>query len=512
VLSTFFGFLTLWTYGKFANELKIQGPESQRWHPRVWTFYLLTLLFFALGLMSKPMLVSLPFVLLLLDYWPLGRSRWWPPRSPDGREKRSTPWLRMFVEKLPFLALSALVCAVTILAQRHVGAMRSLGGLPMGARVENALVSCLRYLGKMFWPANLSIIYPLPVGHWPWWSPWAGPLMAGFSAAGVWAARRRPFVATGWFWFLGMLVPVIGLVQVGGQGMADRYTYIPLVGLFIIVSWGGAEAVREWRLPEGAVVVAVACILMACGLATRRQLGYWEDGEKLFRHATEVAPLNSQAYEMVGQYLDARGAEEEAIANYRAAVEAEPGNSRAQEILGQFLYERGQVREAVEHYRAGLEVDPNDAKGHNNLGVALAAAGLTDEAIKEYRRTIELSADNADAHNNLGNALRQQGKPAEAVTEFEEALRIRPQFVEAHINLGNSLARQGNLTGAIAQYRSAISINPGSAEAHGNLGIALSRSGRRDEAVGELVEALRLKPDFGAATKELQKLQAPRAN
>ena len=480
-------------------------------------FYGLTLLFFAFGLMSKPMLVSLPFVLLLLDYWPLGRSRCWHPGSrdgatSDGREKLSTPWFRLLAEKLPLLALSAIVCAVTILAQKHIGAMRSLGSLPMGARVENALVSYARYIGKMFWPANLSIIYPFPTGHWPWWSPLAGPLMAGLCVASLWAARKFPFVATGWFWFLGMLIPVIGLVQVGAQGMADRYTYIPLVGLFIIAVWGGAEAVWRLRLPQTASVAVIACILGACAVTTRRQLGYWVDGERLFRHAVEVEPFNSQAYEMLGQYLDARGAEEEAMKNYRAAVEAEPGNSRAQEILGQDLYQRGEVQEAVEHYRAGLEVDPNDAKGHNNLGVALASEGLTDEAVGEYRAAIRLSPDNADAHNNLGNALRKQGQPTEAIQEFEEALRIRPQFPEAHINLGNSLARQGDYTGAINQYRSAISINPGSVEAHGNLGIALSRLGRRDEAVVELTEALRLKPDFSAAMKELQKLQATRAN
>ncbi len=459
VLCAFFGFLALWAYARYAAaEPNRNRPDSRR-----LLFYLLSLLLFELGLLSKPMLVTFPFLLLLLDFWPLQR---FPPFS--GRQL-----LPLLIEKVPFLLLTLISCVLTLRAQNEGGAVQPLSNLPMSERLANVPVEYFSYLAKTFWPAQLSIIYPIQrPGPAMWLMLPASFAVVGLCSFALWSMRRFPFFFVGWFWFLGTLVPVIGLVQVGSQFIADRYTYIPLIGIFIIVSWGAFMLLSRWRMPVGAGRIAVVFVLASLVLVTRWQLTFWRDGETLFRRALEVVPDNAIAYATLGQYS----------------------------------YEGGQPDRAIEDYRHALALEPNDSDTHDNLGVVLAEQGQADEAIAEYNAALRLNPSNAEAHNNLANVLHHKGRTDEAIPHFREALRLDPDFPEAHNNLGNALAGRGELTEAVSHYRAALDLNPNLAEAHCNLGLALVRLGRRDEAVTEFNATLRLKPDFAIALRALQKL------
>jgi tetratricopeptide (TPR) repeat protein len=571
VLSAWFFLLTLWAYARYAEteslKSKVQGPkseagglESETRNPRTegnpksearnpkpeargrWSrfyfrssiFYLLSLLLFALGLMSKPMVVTLPFVLLLLDYWPLGRLQL---KAQDPRRKTLFP---LVLEKLPFFALAALSSVITFMAQRKGGAVST--SLSLGARIANALVAYVRYIGKLFWPKDLSVLYPHP-GHWPAWEVIAAAVMlAGVFAVVMAGAGKRPWLAVGWLWFWGMLVPVIGLVQVGVQSMADRYTYVPLIGLLIMLAWGIDELVpvRPWR--GGALALGAAVGLAACALLTERQIGYWRDSEALFRHAVQVTRDNYLAYNNLGFYLSGQGRTAEAMENYRlslkinpayedalnnlgyalagqkkyaeaiplyeAALRIRPNHAEVHNNLGNALSETGKIDEAIKHYLIVLGEKPDHADAHNNLGIALAMKGKLDEAIAHFHEAIRCKPGYASAHSNLGNALAAQHKPAEAVKEYRESLRLNPDEAQAHNNLGNGLAEEGKVEEAIGQYREALRLNADNPEAQFNLALALLRQGQREEAATHLTEALRLKPDYAEARAQLNSLTA----
>jgi hypothetical protein len=298
VLSGLFFMLTLLMYARFVELSKVQSPKSK-------VFYALSLLLFACGLLSKPMLVTLPFVLLLLDYWPLNRF------AVSTLKFQSSTILRLALEKLPFLALSVASSAVTFVAQKD--AVQPFDRIPMGIRAVNAMVSCVRYLRKMFWPVDLAIPYPYP-GHWSFELFWLSA--AVFLAAivfVVWLGRRFPFLITGWFWYLGMLVPVIGLVQVGAQSMADRYTYLPLIGVFILLVWGAGEVLESWRLPKQVMWSMAMLILAACTARTLDQLRLWQNTETLFHHTITVTKSNAVAYYNLGEYYSGKGKLDEAV-------------------------------------------------------------------------------------------------------------------------------------------------------------------------------------------------------
>jgi Flp pilus assembly protein TadD len=420
--------------------------------------YALTLLAFTLGLMSKPMLVTLPFVLLLLDYWPLQRLA-----LPLNKSNVTS----LLVEKVPLCALAAASSVITLLVQRGAGAVE--GGLPLSVRLENAVVSCGRYVLKTFWPVDLSVIYPHPV-HWPVSTiSLSGLVVAAISACALIWARRRPWLMVGWLWFLGMLVPVIGLVQVGSQSIADRYMYLPMIGLLVAVVWAG-YGLAEWRPSVVAPLSALGVVaVLVCAAVARDQLGYWQSNEALFHHAIAVTTNNALAH------------------NCLAAA----------------LVDQGKLDEAIDEYRLSLRYWPQDAIGHNRLAGVLAAKGRYDEAISEFREALRWNPNDYASHNNLGVILVQQGRMDEALEHFREAVRLQPGDPTLHNSLAAALFRKGQLDEAIAQYRQAVQIWPEFAKAHHGLGMALARKGLLDDAISHLQTAVRLQPNYEEAQKHL---------
>ena len=411
VLSALFGLLTLMMYGRYVAETRVQGRKSR-------VFYGMALIFFLLGLMSKPMLVTLPFVMLLLDGWPLGRFK---PASGSGHQ---APLLLLTVEKLPFFALCAASSALTLMAQKD--AVQPLGHISISIRAVNAIVSYTRYLWKTLWPVNLAIPYPHPgFGNFGLFCL-ATVLMLAVTVTVIRSVRVFPFLLTGWLWYLGMLVPTIGLVQVGTQSMADRYTYLPLIGVFIIAAWGAGEFTKRWRLPQAAIWCGAFLILSLCTSRTLDQLAYWKNSGTLFGHSIEVTRVND-----VAQYN---------LGFYRAG--------------------RGELDEAMNHYLEAIRINPSYDDALNNLGVALAMRGQTDEAIARIRESIRYAPRKADAYYNLGNVFVMQHKLDDAANAYTEALRLKPDYPEAHNNIGNIYAMQGRRDLAVEHYREALRLNP----------------------------------------------------
>ena len=402
VLSTFFWMLTLWGYTAYARR-----PTRGR--------YGMVIVLFALGLAAKPMLVTLPFVLLLLDFWPLRRG--------------ALGW-RLVWEKLPLVGLAAAASVVTFLVQQRGGTVPGIEALPAGLRAQNALVSYAVYVAKALWPVHLAAFYPYPVSFPAWQVGGAVALLVGASVF-AWTARRHGYVPVGWLWYVGTLVPVIGFVQVGNQALADRYTYIPLVGLLLIVAWGVPEALDRWPgrrlvLPAGAGLVIVACMATA-----RSQVAHWRSNTTLWEHALAVTTGNHVAHNSVGNILMREGRVDEALAHYTAAV----------------------------HYRPGY------ALGHGSLGLALARQGRFDDAIAHYAEALRLDPGLANAHYNLGLALARLGRDAEALPHFEEAVRLKPDSAETRRVLAAALAAAGRTTDAVAQYAEVLRIDPEDANA-----------------------------------------------
>jgi hypothetical protein len=395
VLSGFFWFLTLYLYvGYTANRKAV--------------LYVLALVSFLLGLMAKPMLVTLPIVLLLLDYWPLGRfsSR----AQEEGQYPEGRRWIALLQEKIPFCLAALISSAVTLYAQQAGGAVPAFTVFPLSLRMENVLTSYVKYLGKTFWPHDLAVYYPFPRSV-PLWQVSGSLLCLLFlSLIALRAGRRNPLIALGWFWFIVTLVPVIGLVQVGGQAMADRYSYLPITGVFIMVAWGGQHLVRKWPGWQGLSVLLAAIIITALSVATWRQLGYWRDNISLYRHTLRVTTDND-------------------LIHYN---------------LGMTLARDGYLDAAIREYREAIRIQPRHFGAHNNLGIALAGKGELDAAIGAYKEAIRINRHGREAHNNLGVVLAAQGDLSGAIREFREALRLSPDYMDARNNLQRALAQSNN--------------------------------------------------------------------
>jgi protein O-mannosyl-transferase len=504
VLSTFFFLLTLWAYVRYVEKAKARWPKAEFETPGLLppepgprsmlhaphsTFYLLSLVLFALGLMCKPMLVTLPFVLLLLDYWPLQRL------EPGTKSSRFNTLLPFLYEKLPFFVLALAASIVTYVVQQRGGAVSSLELISVQSRIANALVAYVRYLYLTLWPAHLCVLYPysrqLAVGA----VIAAVLLLAGLSWCFLWRARRQPFLSVGWLWFLGTLVPTIGLVQVGSQAMADRYTYIPSIGLFLLVVWG-AEAVVTLR-PGGGRLVAVAGVaaLAACMVCTRVQLPYWKDSESLYRRAIAVTRDNYVAYDGLGSALEAKGLIAEALAAYSESVRLKPRYPDGHYDLGTALMRQGKLDEAIRHLAAAVEAKPAFAHAHINLGKALLEQGKLDQAAVHFGQAVRLTPDDPEAQYNLGTLLLMQGSLDPAIGALSEALRLKAGYGEAHGNLGIAFMRQGKPEQGAAHFAAAVRLNAGDPEARFNLGLALLELNRPGEAAGQFSESLRLRPD-----------------
>ena len=434
-LSAVLWMLTFAAYGWYARR-----PRLDR--------YLLVFVTFAVGLMSKPMLVTLPLVLLLLDHWPLRRV----VLDPGSDRWKKNGWL--VLEKLPLLGLSATASYIAVAMQESQGAVMATTVIDLGARVSNALLSYVTYLAKAFWPFQLAVFYPHPVSIPP--VEWLASLFV-LTVVSVFALallRQRPYLAVGWFWYLGTLVPVIGLVQVGAQAMADRYTYIPLIGIFIVLAWGAADLFGT-RLRARSLILCGSLVLALWWVGTRAQLRHWENSEALYTHAIAVTTDNFMMHHNLGVILEDQGRLDEAISHYRAAVRAN-GWRPSRLNLGVLLARQGNHAEAIEHYRAALQSNPNDSMMHNSLANSLVATGAIDEALEHFRASVRLNPRNYHAQSNYALNLVRAGRPKEAISAARAALQVNPRYAQAHNVLGMALAKTGRPQEAIAAYRDAL--------------------------------------------------------
>jgi tetratricopeptide (TPR) repeat protein len=455
VLSGLFFMLTLGAWLRY-----VKRPDSKG-------RYALVILLFALGLLSKNMLVTLPFVLLLLDYWPLNRIPDFAPKTLLG----------LIAEKWPLFVLTAISCVITFLVPEKVSMAERL---PLMLRLENAVVSYAVYLKQMVWPSGLAAIYPNPTGHLPFVQV-AGSL--ALLAAITWAVlafrKKRPYLVVGWLWYLGMLVPVIGIVQISYYAHADRYTYLPQIGLYLMAAWIAAELSAGWRHRTVLLGALSAVILAGLMYAAHIQVSYWRDGETLWRHTLAHTTDNYVALDTLGVELAERGEMDAAIDQYRQALEIRPDYPEAHNNLGIALAALGQIDEAISHYRKALEQKPDSMEIHTNLGIVLEQRGQMDEAVSHYRRALEIRPDLAENHFNTGTALAKVGRMDEALAHFQKALEIKPDYAEAHNNLGNALVLIGQDDAAIAHFRKALEIRPGYAQALFNLERSLKQQTRK---------------------------------
>jgi len=399
VLSTFFWLLTMGAYCRY-----VERPGPRR--------YLLVVLFFALGLMSKPMLVTLPFVLLLLDYWPLQRFQ------------QSAQIRRLLWEKLPLLGLSLSSSIVTMIAQKRGGALVSVETFPLTDRISNAFVAYLVYIGKTIWPSDLAVSYPYPPSLPIWQVIGAVVLMTAITITVIRKARRAPYLAVGWLWFAGTLVPVIGIVQVGIQARADRYTYVPLIGLFIMAAWGISELSRNWRYRREAAVASSVAVVVFLSLVTRTQVGYWQNSFALFEHALKVTENNYTIYYNEGTAY----------------------------LLG------GNYLEAIGDYDKAIEINPNYARAYNNRGVAHAKLGNDQQAIGDFARAIEILPQFAEAYFNRGDAYLQMDDFRRAEEDFSKAIEIKPQYAKAYYKRAYAYSKLGNKRKTIEDLETAARL------------------------------------------------------
>jgi protein O-mannosyl-transferase len=513
LLAAFFCFLMLWAYARFVEESAIssQGAVVARRTPRTSLWYCLTLLFFALGLMSKPMLVTLPFVLLLLDYWPLRRLQSpaaglisapppergdsCPQQAPQGNALGRVPtqlyssnvaadrnvraptlWQRrdtapathgpslvrnllpLLREKVPFFVLAAACSVLTYIGQAQMGALPLGSGPPPGTRAANALLSYAWYFAKTLWPNHLAGFYPYPKSFSSWEVAAALLLLAGATVLALRWRRQRPYVFVGWLWYVVTLLPVIGVIQVGEHARADRYAYLPQIGLYFLAVWGAVEFCGAWRwhrVVVGSAAAAIFAGLLACAYV---QTAYWKDSVSLWTHTLACTPASSFAHYDLAGALAAQGKWDEAISHYERALQLEPDDAVAHTDLANAFAAQGRLAEAIPQYERALQLKPDDAITHLDLGNALAAQEQLPEAIGHYERALQLDPKDAEAHNNLGIALAREGKLAEAILQYDRALQLKPNVAAAHNNLALALAEQGNLNEAIQHFQQALNL------------------------------------------------------
>jgi len=449
VLSTFFWMLTMWSYHRYT-----QNSSLHR--------YLLVFLALALGLMTKPMLITLPFVFLLLDFWPLGRLRLGHDRAL---------W-KLVWEKIPLFALSITSIIITYLALHQGGHIRSFEIYPLWTRIGNALVAYATYIGKMAWPQGLAVLYPHPGNTLPAWQMiGAGLFLMGISILVFRWTPRRPYLGVGWLWYLGTLFPVIGLLQAGLQSMADRYTYVPIIGLFIIIAWGISDLAIKWNIPRKVLNVSAVILLLILMVGTWLQVNHWRNSITLFEHTTAVTSNN---------YL-------------------------AHHNLGSAYHKKERLGDAIREYKRGLAIKPDYFYSRMALGSAYETQGHLNEAIREYQKALILRPKNFIPYFALGSVFHKKGRLNDAIREYQRAVNIKPNFALAHHKLGTAYQEQGNLDEAIREYQRALSLSPGSEGIHNNLGVIYGRKGQWDIAIQEFNFALKLSPQFLEAGQNLKK-------
>jgi Flp pilus assembly protein TadD len=455
VLSTLFWMLTLWSYTRYVERSNFYR-------------YLLVLLLFSFGLMAKPMLVTLPFVLLLLDYWPLRRFQLGLPGDRNNPQQKHFNF-GLIREKIPLFFLSAASCIVTYIVQKSGGAVNSLVAIPFESRIANAVVSYVGYIVKMILPHNLAVFYPYPKFIPLWKVAGAGFLLVIVSAVVFRMKRTKPYLAVGWLWYIGTLVPMIGLVQVGLQAMADRYTYVSLIGLFIIIAWGIPDIVSKWRYKRIGLVATIAITLSILIITTRLQIRYWSSSTNLFEHALDVTVDNSVAHVNLGEALAKQGKTDAAVRHYFDALRLKPDLVIPHLNLGVALRGQGKLIEAVDHFSTALQIKPDCAEAYYELGVTLEKQGHFDAAVRHYSRALRIKPEFTEVHKNLGILLARQKKDKEAIFHLYEAIRIGPDTADVYCNLGIIYANQRDIEKAILHYKKALYLNPNMAQALYNL-------------------------------------------
>jgi protein O-mannosyl-transferase len=481
VLSTLFWMLTLAAYVRYAER---PGPAR----------YTIVVLSFAVGLAAKSMLVTLPFVFLLLDYWPLKRGK-----------GIGVGWL--LLEKAPLFALSVLSSAITLYAQQVDSGPATAADSGAGneadwlTRVGYVVVSYVTYIARALWPRDLIPFHPYPRQPLPGWEmAGAALLLVAVSVVVIQARRRAPYLIVGWFWYLGTLVPVVGIIRVqGGHGMADRYTYVPLIGLFMMAAWGSADLAARWRVSRAVkalVVASVAALLLAC---TWIQAGYWHDSKTLWRHTLEVDPENYLAHYDLGVVLAREEAWDAAIEHFQHAARIDPSRDLPHVSLGDAFAHKGMMDRAIDEYQEGLSLNPNRAEGHNLLGIALETRGDLPGAREQYLEALVQNPSLADAHTNLAMVLTRQGKLDDAGQHFHAAIELEPRRASAHHGLGLMYALHGNLREAVKSYGRAIDLQPGISQYHRDRAHALVMLGQTDAARTAYQRSLRLASDWPQA-------------
>lgn len=474
--------------------------------------YLLVLLFFALGLMAKPMLVTLPFVLLLLDYWPLVRFQGWgilkggglAIRDLIGSDNKNVKPAFIIFEKIPFFLLSAASSVITLYAQQSAGAMNQI--LPITTRVSNTLVSYMAYLGKLIWPKNLSFFYVYST-NLPFWQIIGSGLLLVLIF--LWVLRkwkRYPYLAVGWLWYIGTLVPVIGLIQVGTQSMADRYTYLPLVGIFIIIAWGIPDLFAQWSYRKIFLKLTASILLPVLMIFSWLQVGYWQNSLSLFEHALKVENNNFKAHDLLGVILTEQGKFDKALFHFQEAKRIRPNHGPVYNNLGVALEKNGRMGEAIVQYSEALRVQPGLPEAHYNLGMIMIRQGDLQKAGYHFQAALQGNKNYAEAYNGLGVVSQHRGLIAEAINQYSEALRLMPFYALAHYNLGTALLRAGKIDGAIEHFEEALKIEPNYYKALNNLGWAQAQKGRTQEAIISFRKALIINPQLIEAQESLRNL------
>ena len=444
VLSTFFMLLTLWAYLAYTKR------------PNGWR-YLVVFVLLAMGLMSKPMLVTLPFVLLLMDAWPLNRLS----LKPFDRAAA----IQLIREKLPLFGLVAVSGVITFLVQQDYGAMSSVDKVPLTLRLANALTSYIEYVINMFVPTRLAVLYPLAPSI-PIWKPLgSAALISAVTVLAIKSRAKLPYVSVGWFWFLGTLVPVIGIVQVGSQAMADRYTYIPLIGLFIIVVWGCYDLLGHHAAKKAPLVASALLVIAGLTSVSWMQARYWQNSTTLWTRTLEVTENNHRAHNKLAIQLADSGQSEKAIAHYKMAIKIQPGFARAHNNLGNVIAAAGHPKEALQHFENALAAKPDYAMAFNGIGSALDDLGRTNEAIASYENAVKIDPTLSAVHNNLAAAYYKQGKLDQAVEKSRLALELEPQNASYQINYAILMFSKGDIESARQHIEIALRLRPGDQQA-----------------------------------------------
>ncbi len=444
VLSTFFGLFTIYFYVWYLKQ-----PNRRR--------YAFMLISFALGIMAKPMLVTLPVLLLLLDYWPLGRLG---TIQSDVMAADKRPFRLLVREKIPLFILVAVSCVMTIYAQQKGNAIRSLADSSLSARTGNALLTYLEYLGKTFWPHDLAVLYPFSA-EMPLWKPVvASTMLAAITLLVILCRKQHPYLIVGWFWYICTLVPVIGIVRVGQQAMADRYTYLPLIGIFIILVFGADKITSGWRFRRIVLLSVTVVMLSLCALTTWRQLSYWQNSTTLYEHTLAVTRDNYTIHNNIGFALDSEGKLDEALLHYNETIRIAPWYSKAHLNRGVTLRKKGLLDEAMVSVREAIKLNPDFAAAYIELGLSLLLKRLPDEAINNFQVALKLDPELADGYYNMGLAYTDLGKSQEAIEQFTKALLLKPDDFDCHYYLGVELAKQRRYDEAIAHFIAIMDLKP----------------------------------------------------